>query len=402
MSFAASTLLLPSPDASWRVWKPRSAAEPVETPATVANQGKPLIVGLPATACRTIGMLLPNADHTVLEQIIMTQLERKGLKLLGGEERNFRWHLLTQTAAVAMVSVDILAEPFPADLALTQASDFTAALRLLSLPSGHLVIAEEHGSLVLAASYQGKLYHSHLFAPASAAAEEMAMEVRLARLALEQDLGLGSISGITLAGTSWAPELPGTLSSLVDLPVKTVAHLPPNTELDTRSWPRLLPQAVRAAQRAATRRGKLTRYAILGGLLLLSLAFMAFAYLRLQESTAAELEAAVEATAEPAGQVKKTVERWKAMAPAIDPKRYPMVLLAEVTQLMPPSGIVIREFEVKDTEIDIRGEARDAQMAFQFVEDLQKHKTLGQYKWTKPQPTVRDNAAQFRAQGKLQ
>lgn len=402
MSFAASTLLLPSPDASWRVWKPRSAAEPVETPATVVTQGKPLIVGLPATACRTIGMLLPNADHTVLEQIIMTQLERKGLKLLGGEERNFRWHLLTQTAAVAMVSVDILAEPFPADLALTQASDFTAALRLLSLPSGHLVIAEEHGSLVLAASYQGKLYHSHLFAPASAAAEEMAMEVRLARLALEQDLGLGSISGITLAGTSWAPELPGTLSTLVDLPVKTVAHLPPNAELDTRSWPRLLPQAVRTAQRAATRRGKLTRYAILGGLLLLSLAFMAFAYLRLQESTAAELEAAVEATAEPAGQVKKTVERWKAMAPAIDPKRYPMVLLAEVTQLMPPSGIVIREFEVKDTEIDIRGEARDAQMAFQFVEDLQKHKTLGQYKWTKPQPTVRDNAAQFRAQGKLQ
>ena len=79
-----------------------------------------------------------------------------------------------------------------------------------------------------------------------------------------------------------------------------------------------------------------------------------------------------------------------------------MVLLAQISQLMPPSGIVIREFEVKDNEIDLRGEARDAQMAFQFVEDLQKHKILGLYQWSKPQPTVREKTAQFRAQGKLQ
>jgi len=404
MSFAATTLLLPSPDATWRVWKPRSTGggEAVETPASVPNQGKPLIVGLPASACRTVGMILPNADHEILEQIIITQLDRKGLKLEGGTQRNFRWHLLTQNASVATVSVDILAEPFPQDLALSQASDYTSALRLLTLPNGHLLITEEHGSLVLAANYQGKLYHSHLFAPVTASTEEIAQEIVLSRLALEQDLGVGSISGLALAGSAWDRQITETLATLTGLPTRIVSQLPPNADLDTRAWPRLLPRSVREDQTSAARRGKLIRFGILGGLLFVSLAFLAFAYLTFQERSAAELEAAVETTAEPALQVKKTVERWKALAPAIEPRRYPMVLLTEITKLMPPSGIVIREFEIKDTEIDIRGEARDAQMAFQFVEDLQKHNVLGLYKWSKPQPTVREKAAQFRAQGKLQ
>ncbi|TDU72924.1 hypothetical protein EI77_01390 [Prosthecobacter fusiformis] len=404
MSFAATTLLLPSPDATWRVWKPRSATggESVETPASVSSQGKPLIVGLPASACRTVGLVLPNADHEILEQIIITQMDRKGLKLEGGDQRNFRWHLLTQNASVATVSVDILAEPFPQDLALPQASDYTSALRLLTLPNGHVLITEEHGSLVLAANYQGKLYHSHLFAPATASMDEIAQEILISRLALEQDLGVGGISGIALAGTSWNDETAETLTSLTGLTVRLVPHLPPNAELDTRTWPRLLPTSVRLAQNSTARRSKLMRFGILGVLLFIALAFVSYAYLRMQEATAAELVAAVEATAEPAMQVKKTVDRWKALAPAIEPRRYPMVLLAEVTKLMPPSGIVIREFEVKDTEIDIRGEARDAQVAVQFVEDLQKHKVLGQYVWSKPQPTVREKTAQFRAQGKLQ
>jgi hypothetical protein len=404
MSFAATTLLLPSPDATWRVWKPRStsAGEAIETPASVSNQGKPLVIGLPASACRTIGLVLPNAEHDVLEQIIITHLERKGLKQEAGRQRNFRWHLLTQNASVATVSVDILAEPFPEDLALPQASDYTSALRLLTLPNSSVLITEEHGSLVLAANYQGKLYHSHLFAPANASVEEIAQEILLSRLSLEQDLGVGGISSVTLAGISWTEDIAETLSTLTELPTKVVPHLPPNTELDTRSWTRLLPLSVHVAQLGAARKKKVTRMAILSAMLFVSLLFIAFAYLRMQERTAAALAAEVAETAEPASQVKKTVERWKALAPAIEPNRYPMVLLAEVTKLMPPSGIVIRDFEVKDTEVDIRGEARDAQMAVQFVEDLQKHKILGMYKWSKPQPTVRDKTAQFRAQGKLQ
>ena len=81
------------------------------------------------------------------------------------------------------------------------------------------------------------------------------------------------------------------LSSVLDLPVRIVADLPPNTALDTRTWSKLLPAGIRTAQTASVRRGKLTRALVLGGLLYVSLAFLAFAYLHFQEQRAARLAA---------------------------------------------------------------------------------------------------------------
>lgn len=404
MSISASTLLLPASDTTWRVWKPRasSADATIETPSEASAKGKPLVIGLPATACRSIGLVLPNADHDVLEQIIITQLERRGLKLHAVTPRNFRWHLLTQTASTATVSVDVLADPFPESLALADASDYTAALRMVNLPAGHIIITEEHGSLVLASGFQSRLYHSHLFAPASAAVEEIAQEIVLARLALEMDLGAGSISGITLVGSSWETPATRALEKLTGLPTRAVPQLPPHTDLDTSHWTHLLPISVHSAQTSQARAAKLLRFSILAAMMVVALGFLAFAYLRYLDGTAAGLEKDVAATSEVAGKVKATATHWKALSPAIEPRRYPLVLLTEITKLMPPSGIVIRDCDIRTTEIDIRGEARDAQLAFQFVEDLQKHPVLGLYTWSKPQPTVREKTAQFRAQGKMQ
>lgn len=404
MSLSAATLLLPSPDATWRVWKPRAGntTEAVESPSEAAHLAKPLIIGLPAAACRTIGLILPQAEKDLLEQIIVTQLERRGLRLeQDSAGKNYRWHLLGNSGGQSIVSVDVLAEPFPESLAAEQVSDYTAALRLVQLPVGHIVIIEEQGDLVLAASHQGKLYHSHIFAQTSASEEALALEITLARLAVESELGMDCVTGVALVGANFDRSLPTRLSSTLDLPVRIVADLPPNASLDTREWSKLLPADIRSAQTAKIRRGKLTRALVLGGMLYLSLAFLAFAYLHFQETRVARLAEEVEATSEPAAAVRKISEQWKALAPAIESKRYPLFLLAEINRIMPGSGIVIREFEVKGNEIDIKGEARDAQLAFQFIEDFKKNRILSRYEWTNPRPEVKGTTATFRAQGKL-
>ncbi len=404
MSLSAATLLLPAPDAAWRVWKPRASAsaEAVDSPSQASHLSKPLVIGLPAAACRTIGLILPQAESDLLEQIIVTQLERRGFKLeQDAAGKNYRWHLLGNLGGQAVVSVDLLADPFPEALAAAHASDYTAALRLAQLPVGHIVIIEEQGDLVLAASHQGKLYHSHIFAQTPAAEDALALEITLARLTLESDLGTDSITGVALIGASFDRGLVTRLSSVLDLPVRIVADLPPNTALDTRTWSKLLPRGIRSVQTANVRRGKLTRAIVLGGMLYLSLAFLAFAYLHFQEQRAAKLNEEVEATSEPAAAARKANERWKVLAPAIEPKRYPLFLLAEINRIMPGSGIVIRDFEVKGTEIDIKGEARDAQLAFQFIEDFKKNRILSRYEWTNPRPEVKGTTASFRAQGKL-
>lgn len=404
MSLSAATLLLPAPDAAWRVWNPRSgaSAEAVESPAETSHLGKPLVIGLPASACRTIGLVLPQADTDLLEQIITTQLERRGFKLESDPEgKNYRWHLLGVLAGQNVVSVDLLSDPFPASLAAEHASDYTAALRLAQLPPGHLIIIEEQGGLVLAASYQGKLFHSHIFAHGPASEDSLALELTLARLALEAELGADSITGVALVGAAFSQGLASRLSAAVDLPVRAVAELAPNTALDTRGWSKMLPANIRQAQAASVRRGKLTRALVLGGLLYLSLGFLAFAYLHFQGQRAERLSQEAALTSGPAAAVRQANQRWKALAPAIEPKRYPLFLLAEINRIMPGSGIVIREFEVTGDVIEIRGEARDAQLAVQFIEDFKKNRVLSRYQWTAPRPELKGTTATFRAQGKL-
>lgn len=404
MLISAATLLLPTPDATWRVWKPKSTsiAEILESPAEAGHLSKPLVIGLPASACRSIGLILPQTESDLLEQIIATQLERRGFKLENDAAgKNYRWHLLGHLGGQAIVSVDILADPFPPALAAAQASDYTSALRLSQLPAGQIIILEEHGDLVLAASHQGKLYHSHLFAQTPATEEALALEITLARLSIENDLGTDSITGIALIGANFDRALTTRLGATLDLPVLIVADLPPNTALDTRTWSKMLPSGIRTSQTSSAQRGKLIRASILGGMLYVSLAFLAFAYLHFQDTRVTKLADDVEATSEPAALVRKANEQWKALAPAIEPKRYPLFLLAEINRIMPGSGIVIRDFEVKGKEIDLKGEARDAQLAFQFIEDFKKNRILSRYEWTNPRPEVKGTTASFRAQGKL-
>lgn len=402
MSASAAYLLLPAPDASWQVWKPQGirSEETVDNPASYHPHGKSLVVGVPASACRSIGLVLPMAEHAVLTQMVEAQLEKRGLRSPDGGLAAHRWHLLGQVGTRAVISVDVLGEPFPADLIQNEAKDYTAALRLTRLPAGHLVITEEQGDLVIAAGHQGRLFHSHIFALGGASPEEIAREIQLTRMALEPDLGHDAISAAVLVGNGWDAASAAAVSELAGMPVRTLADLPPTATGDAPPATLLLPHAVKETQEARHRHLKLVRHSILGALLVASGLFLAFAYLTYLERRAASLEEEVAETAAPAQSVRQTAERWTALAPAIEPRNYPLFLLAQVTSIMPPSGIVVRDFEVKGADIQIDGEARDAQVAFQFLEDIKKHAVLSRYSWAMPQPNVREKTATFRIQGK--
>lgn len=364
--------------------------------------GKQLLIGLPASACRTIGMLVPQADADVMRQIIDTNLERRGLKLdHDAAGQNYRWHLLGQSAGQAIISVDVLADPFPAALAAGNASDYTAALRLAQLPAGHMVICEEQGDLLLAVSHHGKLYHSHIFAQAPVSEETLKMEINLTRLAIESDLGEGCITGLALVGSGFDVSLADRLGEAVDLPARLVDHLPPSRDMDAKTWTKMLPGSVRGVQTARASRSKIIRWAALASVVAVALCCAGYAWLSMKEARVAELESQVEAIREPAAAVRETAERWKAYALAVEHERYPMFLLAEITRIMPATGVVIRKFEVQGGHIDLRGEARDAQLAFQFIEDFKKNKVLSRYTWTNPRPEVKGTTANFRADGKL-
>ena len=404
MTSTASTLLIPGEDASWRVWKPRASApsEAVGRPADYDDKSKPVIVGLPATACRSVGLVLPQADQAVLGEMIEAQLERRGIKGANGERPIYRWHMLGHAGPNAVISVDVLAEPFLEELAVQHASNYAAALRLAQLPPGQIVIAEEQGDLVVAVSQQGKLFHSHVFAQRPADAATLAQELLLTRLGLESQPGLGGITGVTLAG-QWDADVVADLRQMAGMPVQVVDSLSPSSSLDTRTWTELLPRSITEARAAVKTRKRYIRLGILVASVYAAAIIGGAIYLGAREKAASALSEAVDKIAEPAADVKRTSERWKSLAPSLDPKRYPMFIMSQITGLMPPSGVAIRDLMVKLEEVQMKGEARDLTSAAQFLEDLKKHKELNRFNWNMPPPTVRDNkTVSWRIQGKQQ
>ena len=403
MTITASTLLIPGEDASWRVWKPRASApsEAVGTPADYGDKSKPIIVGLPATSCRSVGLVLPQADNAVLAEMVAAQLERRGIRGANGEAPLYRWYMLGHAGPNAIISVDVLAEPFHEALAVPHAVNYAAALRLAQLPAKQLIITEEQGDLVVAVNHEGKLFHSHVFAQRPADAAVLAQEILLTRLGLETQAGVGSIAGVTLVG-QWDADVVADLRRLAGLPVQAVDGLSPNASLDTRAWTTLLPRSITDARAAAKTRRRYIMLALVVAMIFAAATACGYLYLGKLENQVADLTGEVEKISEPASAVKRTSERWKSIAPALDPKRYPLVIMSQLTSLMPPSGIVFHDLRIRLDDVEIKGDARDLTAANQFLEDLKKHKELGRFNWTMPVPSVRDKTVSWRIQGKLQ
>jgi hypothetical protein len=331
--------------------------------------------------------------------MIAAQLERRGIRSPGVEGSLYRWHQLGHVGSQAILSVDVLSEPFPADLISHQAIDYTPALRLCQLPSGHVVIIEEQGELLLAVSHQGWLLHSHIFAQRPTTAATLTQELHLTRLSLQALPGVEPFNAITLVG-DWDAELVNHLCQQVGMPVQVVERLAP--QADTHSKNTLLPRPVKLARAAAAKRRKWLRLMLLALLGLAALVILGWLHVNSMQKQLADIAKETEQTRAPAAVVRETATRWKAMQPALEPKRYALVIMNQITSILPPSGVVIRKFEFKMDAIEIKGEARDAQTAFQFLEDLKKHKDLGsRWDWNMPQPSVRDNkSATYNIQAK--
>ena len=191
--------------------------------------------------------------------------------------------------------------------------------------------------------------------------------------------------------------------------METVATLEPNRSLKLDAFQKLLPSSVHVAQRQKAARARFISIAFLVMLVYAVALAGAWWHLSSLQKRVDTLKSAVAETEGPAATVRDTAARWSAMEPAIDPQRYPMVQLSQITALMPPSGVLIRRIDTKNHEIDknmvneieISGDARDAQTVTQFLEDLKSNSKLNHFTWSMPVPSVKDRIAVFQDPGQI-
>jgi hypothetical protein len=99
--------------------------------------------------------------------------------------------------------------------------------------------------------------------------------------------------------------------------------------------------------------------------------------------------------------VRDAEANWKALAPAIDSRYYPVEILLHFSESLPSEQVHITAFNQSARQISIDGEADNAQLAYQFIEKVKKNSGLQIFNFTMADPRLLPNGhAQFRIEGR--
>lgn len=361
-----------------------------------------ILVGIPARWVRSVGLILPHTSPELIPTMVHSQLERKGLVHdLSLGTSSYVLHHLGQSGSNLLLSVDLFQGQLPDELLFAHSVSYVPASRTHELPQNDLILLTEQRSVILITSCFGKVWSSCVLGDIDhISTRDLQRELRLAQFALESQDGFGSLRGVTLVG-EYLLQHYQELSRNLDLPVQQIPKQPLLAANVLQQLPIYLPPSVRDTQLKKKRRKQYVATGFLTLVLYMILFAAAYLYLQNLQKKTAQLDEELGKNAVPASLVKEATQRWKALEASIDSQRYPIIQLAQINTILPPSGVLIKKYITKADEIEINGDSRDAQTATQLLEDLKKHPKLSRFEWSMPVPSVRNNVATFKIQGKL-
>ena len=99
--------------------------------------------------------------------------------------------------------------------------------------------------------------------------------------------------------------------------------------------------------------------------------------------------------------VRATEANWKALAPAIDSRYYPVEILLHLSKSLPSPQVRITAYNQSARQISVDGESDSAALAYQFLDKLKKNPNLQIFQFDMGSPRILpNNHAQFRVEGK--
>ncbi len=377
----------------------------------------PVSVALPARQVVFERLTLPSADREELAGMVRLQFEKSlpypieetafGFEVLsqnvtpvaGGAEGETPEPVLQTTllacgahhGAVAALCAPLLERQFPQRLTLW-------AMHLAAqAPAGEVACGlwREEDNLVFGIFEDRRLGFVEILASAEEALVVLPRALMSAEMAgapvafraVLLDPALASLSG-PLAAFLGVP--------ILELDLAQASALPEGNTVD------LAPESWRAEQarkqRLAKRRSQIAiTVAAYATLLLVALVYLGIQSGRLEtlRKQAATLRPRVDA-------VLDQKARWKALAPAIDHRRFAVELLFQTCQSLPTAEARITRFDLGPGQFMVEGETPNAQQAVEFGEKLKARPELSDFRFESGQPVILANEhAQFRIFGKL-
>ena len=384
-------------DSSWNVRLLSTLEEAV--PLVTAQDN--VVLSLPVAAVLAQRFRLPTVDPTEFPEMVRIQIE-KALPF-SADEVTTDFELIEQNGTESVISAVVVRNERLAEIAAPlldkgiiprQITVYAAQRATTHAPEGRaLLIYPEGDALVSAVTENGKVSFARTLD--GIAPEQLKME--LPQLAMSAELqGINpSFPNILLDESCY--DLRETVQGILASPTELVGIETPPAAVKLN----LLPDSWRHRRAQLAKRGEWQKrltlisgaYAAIFLLFLLYLGYTRFAIARLDRLIARD--------APPTQFIRETEANWKALAPAIDSRFYPVEILLHLYESLPSPDVRITAYNQSARQISVDGEANTAALAFQFAEKIKKHPGLQNFRFDMAAPRLLANShAQFRLEGK--
>lgn len=360
-----------------------------------------LILSLPVSAVLAQRFRLPTVDPAEFPEMVRIQIEKALPFSL--DELTTDFELIEQNETESVVSAiavrnDQLAEiagPLLESGHIPQQVTVYAAQRATThAPEGRaLLIYPEGENLVSAVTENGKVSLTRTLE----GIEPEQLRTELPQLTLSAELqGItGSFPSVLLDETCY--ELRDTVGGiLTSHPELVGVEMPPaSTKLN------LLPESWRQRRAQIVRRDEWKRRLVWAGGIYAAVVALCLLYAGWLRFDVARLDRAIARDEPKVKFVREADANWKALAPATDPRYYPVEILFHLNKCLPSEDVHITTYNQSARQVSVDGEANTPELAYQFAEKVKKVPELQIFNFSMADPKLLpNNHAQFRLEGR--
>ncbi len=360
-----------------------------------------LVLGLPIAAVLAQRFRLPTVDPAEFPEMVRIQIE-KALPF-SPDEVTTDFELIEQNETESIISAVAVRNAQLAEIAAPlleggyiprQGTVYAAQRASTYAPEGNaLFIYPEGEGLVSAVTENGKVSLARTLD--GAAPEQLRME--LPQLALSAELqGISaSFPNVLLDETCY--ELRDTVQGILASQTELVGIETPPASVKLN----LLPESWRQRRSQLARRGEWRRRLLWAGGAYAGLLFLGLAFLAFIDFEIGSLDRRIARDAPQTAFVRAAEANWKALAPAIDSRYYPVEILLHLFESLPSPDVRITTYSQSARQISVDGESSSAALAYQFIDKVKKNRELQVFQFEMAAPRILpNNHAQFRLEGK--
>jgi len=360
-----------------------------------------LVLGLPIAAVLAQRFRLPTVDPAEFPEMVRIQIE-KALPF-SPDEVTTDFELIEQNETESIISAVAVRNAQLAEIAAPlleggyiprQVTVYAAQRASTYAPEGKaLFIYPEGEALVSAVTENGKVSLARTLD--GAAPEQLRME--LPQLALSAELqGISaSFPNVLLDETCY--ELRDTVQGILASQTELVGIETPPASVKLN----LLPESWRQRRSQLARRGEWRRRLLWAGGAYAGLLFLGLAFVAFIDFEIGSLDRRIARDAPQTAFVRAAEANWKALAPAIASRYYPVEILLHLFESLPSPDVRITTYSQSARQISVDGESSSAALAYQFIDKVKKNRELQVFQFDMAAPRILpNNHAQFRLEGK--